>query len=56
MRRLLAWLRFRGWRNSFWRLDWYMSRCPHAGLRYHDLTTGWTLCVDCGQPVRDDEG
>lgn len=25
-----AWYRFRGWKNVYWREDWYESRCSHS--------------------------
>jgi hypothetical protein len=48
MRRLLDWLRFRGWRNAYWREDAIIARCSHLTRTWIDADL-W--CVDCGTCV-----
>ena len=60
MTRLRAWLRYRGWRNAYWREDWYMAICPHSGPVYvessaRNKTLTLRLCVDCGKSLRQPE-
>jgi hypothetical protein len=54
-RYILAWVRYRGWRNAYWREDWYMAICTHpvearsvstteTGLEFED-------CVQCGRAM-----
>jgi len=57
-RRLLAWLRFRGWRNAYWREDWYHTICPHDGAIHIETSSSnvnivlQRICVICGEVLR----
>jgi hypothetical protein len=48
MRKLLDWVQFKGWRNTYWREDAAMSRCNHDRLYFDEVGA---LCVECGQPL-----
>lgn len=50
---VMAYFRFHGWRNRYWREDYYIDICPHDGEVYVDEL--FTMCVLCGAvfpPIR----
>jgi hypothetical protein len=57
MRTLVAWLRFHGWHNAYWREDWAMETCPHPAIYQTepwllDDGLGWLrVCRDCGKTI-----
>ena len=58
LQRILAWFRFQGWRNVYWREDWYEALCDHRQpVRITTATTNYTdtftMCVGCGALVRE---
>ena len=48
MSRLLAWLRFRGWRNRYWREDSWSAECHHNYEWPYTDEDGFSFCVSCG--------
>lgn len=50
MRRLIRWLRFRGWRNAYWREDAISAACHHDESWADD--DGFVYCAWCGSLLR----
>ena len=46
---LAGWLRYRGWRNRYWREDTIRWRCDHEGNFWGD--EHMTVCMDCGASI-----
>jgi hypothetical protein len=48
---LIAWFRFGGWHNVYWREDYYMAICDHP-VEVQLVDEWMTICGSCGAVIR----